>query len=502
MRSGSSTKRSLCVGCNKGFGLTKQTERHRCIFAETGFQINGIRFPACHSRYHGGCIRAGAPFRTRLRNGQGLSFPSHLSFPHFVCELCSVQANVGRRLNGNAKDLELILLERVRMIDCANAWADNTLKVYGHTLRWLERFENHHRVPILHTTKIPHPPITRAIPLAWAELSYSLRRTKSKSGQLMPVKYGTVNRLRSAVGWYHSYAMVQEYPEKLVRDNNHRHIVVDKACPADEASTTLFHSGLSKRLGTDTVPCWALSHVHIAFIDKHLEHLYQTATTELQKHNVACAGSINLSAYLGWLRLQEVFQTDPSAINLILPKDGPTRGLPTNIGGVEMRMLESTKADQSLTADVIIAFTTLSGLSLGKWLQRLLTFQPFIPSRLYSTASRPIWTSAYFRNHYAYPILEFQRLKGEPTLQCFSEIPGHRIRDKINSMHAWRRGGRSKVSRPPKTDEPNPPGFRMASKIEIHNHGRWYYPRSYEEITHQYNQWDLQERISITLFCM
>ena len=502
MRHGTSIKQNMCVGCSKVFGRGRNEARHTCVFATTGFQINGLRFPPCHSRYHAKCIKVGIPFCTRLKDKRGLSFPHHMSFPLFVCELCSVQANVGRRLLGIARDLELLLLERVRMIDCANAWAYDTLKVYGSALRWVQKFEDYHRAPVLPLYRIDHPPVTRAIPLAWAELSYSLRKVKHKSGQMLPVKYGTIARLRSAVGWYHSYAMVQLYPERIIRDRRHRQMVVEAVSPADEASTSLFHNGLGRRLGTDVTPCWALSHVHIAYIDKVLDSLYLNASTELQRHNIACGGTINVMSYLGWLRSQETFKTDPSDINLILPQHGPTRGLPMNIGAVEMRLLEATKSDQSRTADIIIAFTTLSGLSLGKWLLRLLKFTPYNSNRLFSTTSCPVWTSSHFRYHYAYPILEMQRKQGEPTLQCFSTVPGHRIQDKINSMHAWRRGGRSKVSRLPKENEPRPPGCRKATSDEVHNHGRWAYPRNQEEIAHQYNQWDLQDRVAITLFCM
>ena len=502
MRSGTNIKRNMCVGCNEPFGNGRLGARHSCTFAETGFQINGVQFPPCHSRYHPKCIKAGLPFQSRLKDVQGLSFPHHVSFPMFVCELCSVQANVGRKLGGTPRDIELILLERVRMIDCANAWANDTLKVYGSALRWVEKFQEQYKAPILPLYKIHQPPISRAIPLAWAELAYSLRKVQNKQGQLLQVKYGTVARLRSAVGWYHAYAMVQAYPERLIRDKNHRQLVIESVSPSDEAMTSLFHAGLGRRIGTDVTPCWALSHVHISYIDNHLNQLYVKATSSIQKHDLACAGTINLKAYLGWLRSREVFGVDPSDVNLILPQKGPTRGLPMNIGAVELRLLEATKSDQSQTADIIIAFTTLSGLSLGKWLLRLQQFKPPLPHKLFSTPTCKEWSSAYFRNHYVYPILEMQRRAGEPTLQCFSDIPGHRIQDKINSMHAWRRGGRTKVSRFPKENEPKPPGYRKATKDEIHNHGRWAYPRNQEEIAHQYNQWDLQDRIAITLFCM
>jgi hypothetical protein len=121
---------------------------------------------------------------------------------------------------------------------------------------------------------------------------------------------------------------------------------------------------------------------------------------------------------------------------------------------------------------------------------------------LFSTTTTPVWTSNHFRENFAYPILELQRASGEPTLKAFSEKIGHRIRDKVYSMHSWRRAGRSRVSRPPRHNEPNPPGTRMATETEVYEHGRWQVSASAENMPRRYNQWDLMDRIGLTLFCM
>ena len=457
-----------------------------------------MHFPPCGTHYHAKCIQAGKPFRTRLKQDAGLSYPHSISPPSFVCELCSVQANLGRLLTSSPSDTTLLLLERVRMIDCANSWARNTLTVYGTAIRWLQQFELHYTAPILSTPQITCPPVTNAIPLAWAELLYSLRTTRSRSGEILPVKYGTVTRLRSAASWYHSYAMTQAFPNKVIRDKS-RNVCVNHVSPTDAALTTSFHHGLSRRLGTDAIPCWALQAVHIHFIEAHLDKAFLAATDPVIQHELACAGSAHLMSFLGWLRSQETFSVSRSDVTITSPSQGPTRGLPPNVGAIELRLKENTKSDQSLTADIIIAYTTLSGLSLGKWLTRLLKIPPVSPDCLFSTKSKPRWTSSYFRFKFIYPLLELQRLQGEPTLQCFTNIQGQRIQDKINSIHAWRRGGRTTVGRAPYKMAP---GARKATKMEIYNHGRWAHPRKHEEIAHQYNQWDLFDRIGITLFCM
>jgi hypothetical protein len=240
----------------------------------------------------------------------------------------------------------------------------------------------------------------------------------------------------------------------------------------------------------------------MAYLDSHLDKLYEEAFNDDSRHELACAGTVNLLSYLGWLRSMETFSAASDSVTLIEPEDGPTRGLSPHIGAIEFRLLASTKSDPTVTADVIIAWASLSGLSLGKWMLRLHQFGSAAPERLFSTQKNPIWTSQHFRTNFAYPILELQRASGEPTLKAFSDQPGHQIRDKVYSMHSWRRAGRSRVSRKPRHNEPNPKGTRMASPTEVYENGRWQVSASSENMPRWYNQWDLMDRMGITLFCM
>jgi hypothetical protein len=51
---------------------------------------------------------------------------------------------------------------------------------------------------------------------------------------------------------------------------------------------------------------------------------------------------------------------------MTLPQDGPSRGLPLGVGAVEYTLLLETKSNPTIVAaDVVTAFTTLSGLSPG-----------------------------------------------------------------------------------------------------------------------------------------
>jgi hypothetical protein len=138
--------------------------------------------------------------------------------------------------------------------------------------------------------------------------------------------------------------------------------------PTDEATTTLTASGMARRLGTEVKKSWALAHVHIAYIDQHLQVLYAQASDLNTCHDIACAGAVNLLAYLGWLRSRETFEMATDSVNLIAPVDGPTRNLSPNIGAIEFRLLAATKSDPTVTADCVVAWTCLSGLSLGQWM--------------------------------------------------------------------------------------------------------------------------------------
>ena len=490
----------LCVGCLKPF-TQKHPAFHVCAFKQSGFKLNQRFFQPCQSSYHQKCIRVGHPFQTRFENKRGLFMPSSIPIPNFTCELCTVRANVWDDLQPPYLTYSLMMLERMRMIDMAHAWAQNTVNQYRATLKWVNAFAHYYKVPILQVDPLKNPPVSKGILLAWAELAYSLRTTETKSGQILPVKYGTITQVRSAVGMFFATDMLQRFPQQLLRDKYRRFIITPHASPSEEAITHFFHLGLSRRIGTAVTPSWALSWIHIAFIDSYLEAIFSTTTNKELQHNIVCAGVINLFTYLGWLRSQDIFNLQVSDITVTTPINGPARGLPPNVGAIELRLLKATKANQTETADVVIAFETLSGLTPGKWFARLLTFQPVIQEVLFSTHSYPRWTSRIFREHFAHPILEKQRSLKEPTLAAFSDTLGERIQDRISSMHSWRRTGRSRVSCPPRHNEPNPPGTRTASEDEVYFHGRWLIQRKREKIDRQYNQWDLVERIPITLCC-
>ena len=421
--------------------------------------------------------------------------------PHFICEACQVRSELGRELHRSIPDLCLLMLERMRMIDCLSFWAKGTLMKYGTHLRYLQRFGKHFGVRPLQPSKLLAPPSSPAVSLQWAELYYSLRSKRGKDGEIHRIGFNTLRQIKSAASLYYILDMQNAFPRQVLRDRQGRGLIHEYVSPCTEMNMTFAAKGMSRRLGTATEKSWAISHVHVSYIDQQLEKAFHRTNDPDSQHEIVVAAFANLLAYLGWLRGGEIFDGNQDDLVLTLPADGPSRGLPPGVGAVEYTLLPETKSDPTIIADVVIAFSTMSGLMPGKWALRLRSFQSAIPGKLFSTRHTPVWTSHHFRHQFAIPLLEQMRLKGEPTLRAFSNQPGHRLKDKIYSMHSWRRAGRSVVSRLPRHDEPNPPSRRKASNDEVYEHGRWAQKVSSENMPQRYNQWELADRLVITLFC-
>jgi hypothetical protein len=191
----------MCVGCEGGFTHGRPLH-HACEFGRTGFpwsdDPDSKWAQPCGVQYHAQCIRAGAPFHTRLPNQQGLVYPWQAPAPHYVCELCVVRAHLQRELSRIGTDVALLIIERVRQIDFMSGWSMNTLKKYGPHLRYLERFCQQFGVQALRPMPLVRSPTSTAIPLCWTELAYSLRTSKGRDGDTHRIKYNTVRQIHSA----------------------------------------------------------------------------------------------------------------------------------------------------------------------------------------------------------------------------------------------------------------------------------------------------------------
>jgi hypothetical protein len=114
-----------CVGCCKGRGLSAGFQ---CLFSKAGFVLNNVSYPPCNVSYHASCVGVGPPFRSRYRDlTRGLLFPKTLAGYPFICELCTVRANVGPTPLPSAVMNALMMLEWMRLIDAAHSWAPKTL---------------------------------------------------------------------------------------------------------------------------------------------------------------------------------------------------------------------------------------------------------------------------------------------------------------------------------------------------------------------------------------
>ena len=420
--------------------------------------------------------------------------------PTFICELCQVRAIVGRELRREIPDVQLLAYERMRMIDCRNSWQHSTMTKYGTYLRFMVRFEARHGASVLRPTQLLAPPQSASIPLHWAQLAYSLREN-SVIGER--VKHGTVRQLRSAANMYYMVDSLLARPSQAMKVKNQVSFFPFVLAP-DSAMLTFATKGMERRLGHSSKPSWALSYVHIKWLDDQFHIAWGRARSKAEQHDIAIAATANLLAYLGWLRGGEIFEASESDMTVTPPSEGPTRGLPPLVGAIEFNLLLETKSDPCRVADIVVAYETLSGLSLGAWVQRLLTFPPAKPGRLFSSRRYPVWTSRIFREDFAWPLLELMRRAGEPTLAPFTDAPGHRIRDLIWAIHSWRRAGRSRVSRGTRHNEPKAPGTRQATSAEIYEHARWEarQQRRSEDMAAHYNQWELIDRLAITYHCM
>jgi hypothetical protein len=133
--------------------------------------------------------------------------------------------------------------------------------------------------------------------------------------------------LRSAASFYYTWDMHLAYNGQVRRDNK-RNEICAYVVPKEESLATFATKGMSRRLGTEVKPSWALSFVHIVYLDKRFWEALSMARSPNYRHELILAGLANLLAYLGWLRSTELFSIDGDDVTVIPPADGPLHDLP------------------------------------------------------------------------------------------------------------------------------------------------------------------------------
>lgn len=473
-----------------------------CSFWSKGFFSNGTHFPPCNVRYHTDCIRVGPPFRSRFREaGRGLQYPREmLSFP-FVCELCNVRCTLDRGLRRTRSDQTLLSFERMRMIDMAHSWASSTLKK---THQMLTHLRTYHRTYGLSDNWLcvnPERPASGpSVKLCWSLEEYTTRPSTRKNQAF--VGFPGARGLRSAAYAAYSWQCVFQTDQRIHRSTVDRTVEGDflGGGPASHILTQLTIAGMKRRLGTESSPSMPIHHKHVLWNVAYRRALIADPTTPpYTRLALVLATVAELFLWLSWVRGCELFGLRWSDVELILPGDAARRGLPPNTGALLLRLLDSTKSDPTKQADVVIAYATAGGHEPGRWFRTLrsLVRPTDLSELIFRHPTGGVWDSRSFRLAHVYPLLQLQRLGGDPYLSAFTGTPGNTICDKLWSLHMYRRGGNTQTRRH------RPPCIRKATREERDEHGRWRRRHTGSEpMQLHYDAPPLEDRVYITLLCM
>jgi len=483
--------------------LTTTDLTYSCLFCDTGFQVADFKARPCCTRYHVGCISVGLPFLTRLQARKGLFCPRDLARQrHFVCEACTVRAVLQEELGFFAWDFALLMLERVRLVDISNKWATSTLTSYQSKFNVFSEFDRVFHTTSLQPTRPVHPPCGPSIPLMWTQEWYMLFPSDWRRKNPLRernITFGTGRGLRSAASHFWILDLLYTHPEHLTTGFKDRPTYVDRCSPTDELAYTYFTEGLRRRVGDHPNPSTVLQDHHIHWLNLYFQTLYRHGSTKQQRVDAARAGVTHLMSYLGWLRAMETFGIRWSDVTIVRPEDGPTFGLPANLGAIFLTLLEQTKSSQHAVADVVVAYTTYSGLSLGNWLELLLaelsTSETNSDAFVLCKPNGSAWTSHLYRHRFLYPALYACQASGDPFLRRFNGIDRPTIPAAFWSFNTQRRMGRSNVSKKRAFT------FRAATSAEVVEHGRWHLSRSSLDMPLAYLEWSLEDRVCITYLC-
>ena len=235
---------------------------------------------------------------------------------------------------------------------------------------------------------------------------------------------------------------------------------------------------------------------HVRFLDQELDAQFLASSSSRIRREVALAGLANLTLWLLWLCSMETFSTEWSDLEISPPRDTVPPD-PLLQAGFTRWWLQDPKGQRGRVVDTICAFSTLSGLSMGKWVLRARKYSPG-NGAIFCHPNGARWNSAYFREKYLYPSLYRQQHRGDPALTPFTDRLGNRIEDKFWSLHCYRRGSRSHVSLSRTLCTTS---MDRANATQVYVHGRWSTSRSNEPIDKQYLHWGDWEKLQITLRC-
>jgi hypothetical protein len=215
--------------------------------------------------------------------------------------------------------------------------------------------------------------------------------------------FGTVRALRSAAGMFYQWDWNVAYPERTVQDSNDRFFLANLCLPTDSIAYTAMTKALRKRIGNNPKGVAALLARHVIFIDKDLDHLYHTSTDSGVQVDAARAGLSNSCGWLCWFRAHELFGVAWRILLVVYPGTGACFELPDHMGGVHFTFILPLKTSLATNTELWCAYTSGSGLSVGKWLHRLrrrLRMSSFADdgaTPIFQPSGGQLWTSEYFR---------------------------------------------------------------------------------------------------------
>ena len=328
----------------------------------------------------------------------------------------------------------------------------------------------------------------------WAQLLYSAQGHQKDPDKA--IKHNTARAMRSTAALYYSWDLQVAFPGQATKTKDGC-LALPYIIPTDELCYTLQQGGMARRLGTQVKPSHALQHKHVKYINDRLEQRWHATTDPDEKREIACAATANLSLWTSWLRGGEAFALNRKDTTLHPPAEAPLFDLPTGQGFIGYELTPETKSSPSLQVDLEVAYACASGLSLGIWMERLMSFPASSPDEpLFSSAKNPKWDSKYFRQNYLWPLLEDMRATGEPSLQFVKDVDGQRIKDHFYSCHSYRRGSETACQR-------KDIGLRKATAQEIAAQARWRVQnRGKEPVMVHYTEWDLFQRLALTCCCL
>jgi hypothetical protein len=139
------------------------------------------------------------------------------------------------------------MLERMRMVDQANAWSTGSHASYQGGLRRLMQFQLDFGVPILMATRLLRPPQSPFIGMMWAQQHYAIQKAKGKHAQSSDqILYQTATTLRGAGAYFYTWDCQIAHPDRAIRDFRQCVMLMQGINPNDELGYTLMSTGMAK----------------------------------------------------------------------------------------------------------------------------------------------------------------------------------------------------------------------------------------------------------------